>query len=981
LGGTVTSMEISPDSSRVVYFSDPNTSGVAELYSVPLAGGPPTRLSGPLVAGGAVQFFDISADGSRVVYIADQDTDEVCELYSVPTDGSVAPVKLNGALDEYGSLLPYYSFQISADSSRVVYHANQDADNVWELYSVPIAGGAPTRISGTPVADSDVGFDFQISADSSRVVYRADRDTNGVFELYSVPIDGNAVPVELNGALVAGGDVADFEISADNSRVVYRADQDTDEVLELYSAPMDGSAVPVKLNGALAGGRVWYFQISADGSRLVYRADQNTEDVAEIYSAPLDGSAAPVRLNTALVSGCNVDSFDIAGDSSRVVYIANQDVDWADELYSVPLDGSAAPLKLNGTFSIGGDVEYFEVSPDGAWVVYYADQDTYGVYELYSAPVDGSAAPVKLNPPLPHNSYVSWEEFEISADSRRVVYIADQDSNAVWELYSVPIGGGAPVKLNAALCADCDVRFYSGFQISADGNRVVYLADQDTDGVYELYSVPIDGSAAPVKLSGVLDDYSSVDRFEISADGSRVVYIVDLEGYEIYELCSAPIDGSAAPVKLNGALAAGGTVSAVEFQIGADNSRVVYVADLNADEVWELYSAPIGGGAPVMLKGALSACGRLGLYNIFLTGANSSRVVYRSDEDKDGVCELYSIPIDGGAAPVKFDGMLVAGEEALGFEISPDGSRVIYRVAQSGDTVDLYSAPIAGGAPTRISGTPVADSDVAYDFQISADSSWVVYRTYQAMNDVSELYSAPIAGGAPVKINGALPAGDGLDRFEINADSSRVLYEVYHAADDVLDLYSVPIDGGASVKINGALPVGGRVDTWNFPVSTDAGWVIYMADQDVYWVRELYASLDVAPEISVQGNGQRITAGDTTPSTADGTLFISEGAGDTAVHTFTIYNTGAGDLTLTGAPAVTLDVGTHFTATVQPSSIVISHSVASFEIAFNPASTGIFTDTVRIANDDADEDPFTFVISGMVARPVYLPLVMRGQGK
>ncbi len=976
--------QISADSSRVVYFSDPGAGEISELYSVPIAGGTPIRLNGALATDGNVWAFGISADGSQVVYIADQDTHEVYELYSVPTDGSAAPVKLSDAPGDDGNVLPYFSaFQISADSSRVVYFSDRDTNNEWELYSVPIAGGALTKINGTLVDDGSVKYDFQISAGSNRVVYRADQDTDGVSELYSVPIDGSAVPVKLNGALVAGGDVERFAISADNSRVIYRADQDTDDVLELYSAPMDGSAVPVKLNGALvAGGEVWWdFKISADSSRVVYRADLNTDEVAEIYSVPLDGGA-PVRLNAALASGRNVDDFEMTGDSNRVVYIANQDRDWAVELYSVPPDGSAAPLKLNGALPIGGDVDHFKVSPDGNRVVYCADQDTDEVYELYSAPIDGSAAPLKLNPTLPYSSGASWWDFAISADSSRVVYCADQDTYGVYELYSVPIGGGAPLKLNAALGDDGDVWFYSGFQISADGSRVVYLADQDTDGIYELYSVPIDGSAAPVKLSGALDDYSSVDSFEISADGSRVVYIVSLDTYGAYELYSAPIDGSAAPVKLNGALAAGGTVSDGEFQIGADSSRVVYIADLDADEVWELYSAPIGGGAPVMLNGALGIGNDQYLYDIFLTNANSSRVVYRSDQDTDGVCELYSIPIDGGAAPVKFDGMLVAGEEAWGFELSPDGSRVIYRVAQAtDDTVDLYSAPIAGGAPVKLNDMLSAGGYVDTRFWISADSSRVVYSVYQATNDGFELYSVPLAGGAPVKINGALPAGDSVEDFEISADSSRVVYGVYHTTDNVSDIYSAPIDGGTPVKINGTLPAGGGVDTRHFPVSTDTGWVVYIADQEVYNVRELYASLDAAPEISVQSNGRRITAGDTTPSTADGTWFISEGVGDTVVHIFTIYNTGAADLALIGAPAVILDVGTHFNATVQPSSIVISHSVTSFEIAFNPASTGIFTDTVSITNNDADETPFTFVILGMTARPVYLPLVMRGQGK
>ena len=53
-------------------------------------------------------------------------------------------------------------------------------------------------------------------------------------------------------------------------------------------------------------------------------------------------------------------------------------------------------------------------------------------------------------------------------------------------LYSVPLGGpaAAGIKLNGALVALGDV---DNFAISPDSSRVVYLADQQTDNVFELY--------------------------------------------------------------------------------------------------------------------------------------------------------------------------------------------------------------------------------------------------------------------------------------------------------------------------------------------------------------------------------------------------------------------------------------------------------------------------------------------------------------
>ena len=84
-------------------------------------------------------------------------------------------------------------------------------------------------------------LDYQVSPDGSTVVYRADQDADNVSELYSVPIGGGAV-TKLNGALVIYGDVQSVHIIPNGSTMVSRADQDTDQVFELYSVPIGGRA-------------------------------------------------------------------------------------------------------------------------------------------------------------------------------------------------------------------------------------------------------------------------------------------------------------------------------------------------------------------------------------------------------------------------------------------------------------------------------------------------------------------------------------------------------------------------------------------------------------------------------------------------------------------------------------------------------------------------------------------------------------------
>jgi len=121
-------------------------------------------------------------------------------------------------------------------------------------------------------------------------------------------------------------------------------------------------------------------------------------------------------------------------------------------------------------------------------------------------------------------------------------------------------------------------------------------------------------------------------------------------------------------------------------------------------------------------------------------------------------------------------------------------------------------------------------------------------------------------------------------------------------------------------------------------------------------------------EMDVQGIGQSIIDGDTSPSLADDTDFGSiDVSGGTAAHTFKIENTGIGDLNLTDSPEVQI-IGTHaadFTVTSQPASPVAgSGGTTTFEITFDPSAEGTRTAEVSIANDDSDENPYNYAVQG-----------------
>ncbi len=117
-------------------------------------------------------------------------------------------------------------------------------------------------------------------------------------------------------------------------------------------------------------------------------------------------------------------------------------------------------------------------------------------------------------------------------------------------------------------------------------------------------------------------------------------------------------------------------------------------------------------------------------------------------------------------------------------------------------------------------------------------------------------------------------------------------------------------------------------------------------------------------DINVQGNSVSISDGDATPDLADHTEFGSVNTGGNIIRTFTVQNTGTANLsvsgiTMSGAHASQFSVGA-----LTPASPITPGNSATFTVTFTPATTGIKTATVNIANDDCDETNYDFAVMG-----------------
>lgn len=460
------------------------------------------------------------------------------------------------------------------------------------------------KLSGEMPDSGDVFYGFKISPDSQQVFFTANKISPEWLDLYRAPITGG-------GPLLLGEHISDdpymqFEPSPDGIWVVFLSDADTPGLMQLYCVPAAGGD-RVRLNADLpTNGAVFDFLISPDSRRVLYTATGETE--YELYSVSIEGGTVVF-----LDSFQRNDSFTfrVTPDGTRVVYLVSPLHFARSYLRSIPIQGGEAAWLNSGSPEYEW-VSDFQISPDGSLVVFKTE-------DLFSVPVDGGAPPVKINP----DRVGLWGVpiYGISPDGGRVVYLADQQVDEQFELYSVAITGGEAMRLSGDLPPGGDVR---GFLLSPEGERVVYDADQEADEQFALYSALLDGSQPAITLT---DSLGSAWAYQFSPDGGQVVFGRFYDDHSCH-LCSVPAVGGQVTVLIHNAdwLACDGVIN-------PDSQRVTFSTGVG------LYSIGLDGEGLLQLNSPLPEDGWI---NNFLVAPDSRHTVYRADQDRLSVLELYS---------------------------------------------------------------------------------------------------------------------------------------------------------------------------------------------------------------------------------------------------------------------------------------------------------------------------------------------------
>lgn len=158
------------------------------------------------------------------------------------------------------------------------------------------------------------------------------------------------------------------------------------------------------------------------------------------------------------------------------------------------------------------------------------------------------------------------------------------------------------------------------------------------------------------------------------------------------------------------------------------------------------------------------------------------------------------------------------------------------------------------------------------------------------------------------------------------------------------------------IRFTPAAPSGVKNATITVRYTNNGGTLTY-----VYAVRGTAVSI---PEIDIQGNGNSIVDGDTTPTIIDFTDYGTTGVGASVTRTYFVFNSGSANLNLGAITFSGANPG-DFSVSSPPIAIVAPGGNTSFNVTFNPAAIGTKTATISIVNDDSNENPYEYNLVGV----------------
>jgi hypothetical protein len=510
---------------------------------------------------------------------------------------------------------------------------------------------------------------------------------------------------------------------------------------------------------------------------------------------------------------------------------------------------AVVPVRISQEPATGELVGPFEVAHDGS-VLYQFGSDSDDTKGVWRATLANQPQLVSGSLSLTRNVRPAFSRFALSPDGQFVhlnVAFEGSPSDIEHELFRAPVGGGVPtaVQQDPTAPSSRPLQFYEAWGFTPDGSELMYLADHEQHGVFDLYAQSTSGGPArritPARSPGTSLETPQFVR--LTPNGQRLIYVAGFLGASYKELYSVPLAGGAA-VQLNAGLPNVHYLANQAYD--SSGQGIVFGSDGG------LFRADLATGAQTLLSPPFQV-------NSYTVSQDGSMVGYRYGAD------LFGVPSMGGTS-VQFttDGAGTPFYTELFY--TSDNSRFIYEDI-GGTAKRLLSIPAVGGSATNLaSSLPPGTAFQSVTLSTPNGEDRILYQTYPQIgfNGPKEIFSVRPDGTGRTRLNMPFDPLSSLetDSFFLTPDKQFLIFGVAttfnfreHA------WYVTPTEGGPIVRLTPELPDYATIE--EFKPSPDGEFFYYTADDRTNGFTELYrVGMPVARVLAGSEKSGTVNGGD-----------------------------------------------------------------------------------------------------------------------
>ncbi|MDJ0710646.1 MAG: hypothetical protein QNJ14_09660 [Woeseiaceae bacterium] len=487
--------------------------------------------------------------------------------------------------------------------------------------------------------------------------------------------------------------------------------------------------------------------------------EPNTQD-RHLFSAADDGSAlTQLTPNFTTTNGAVVQAA-VSPDGQTVAYAAAATTDDVVDVYVMPIAGGT-PVQVSSGFPAGTGVQSLHWAPDSSQLAYVANPlgrapRGFRHNEVFLADRDGGNNR-KINGSVGSPPVVAVQNPQWSPDGRYLaqgVYSLDPFFTLVGiNTFDTTLGAPNSTRINPALDWRNGERLWSDWKWSPDSTQIAFRSEHRVDDQIELYVAPADGTSVVNILQ--LDQGKDVNGFEWSPNSERLAYWGDVFDVGRVELFTSRRNSSG-------------------------HIRLSKRGTLTANQSTPISWLP-----------------------------DSTRLVYRLDQDIPGVFEYYLAEMSAAVHP-KLHRDLVSGEWVAEAKVSPDGSQISFRSNIESGQSDLFVVDVDLSNQRKLSGTVIANGFGVASHAWSPDSTRIAYNADRNVSARTfELFVATADGLTDNQVSAAIAAGEYVDfarSTDWSNDSTRILFRTIDDSGtfpEPLDLWVGTTDGSAPIMLNG----------------------------------------------------------------------------------------------------------------------------------------------------------------------------------